>query len=294
MNKGIGLYLDDFRKHLMGSDRALVQDALADAEDHLTAGLENLREERPEMTEEEALREVVASYGAPAELAEQYRKIEAFTVPVLKPQRRRNEKSVLRRFVGVVTEPSAWAAFLYMMISLVTGIFYFAWTTNGLSLSLGLLVLIIGVPVAWLFFLSFRGLALVEGRIVEALLGVRMPRRAVFIRKGEGWWGSIRGVFTTRSTWSSALYMILMLPLGTLYFSLFITLTAVALSFVASPVIELVFHEPVIDFPANWWIPVWLYPAVMALGAVIFMGMLHLARLVGTLHGRMARAMLVS
>jgi hypothetical protein len=294
MNKGIERFLDDFRRQLKGCDRALVQDALADAEDHLTAGLENLRKERPELAEEEALREVVASYGAPAELAEQYRKVEAFTVPALKSQRSRREGSALKRFVGVVTEPSAWAAFLYMIISMVTGILYFTWTANGLSLSLGLLVLIIGVPVAWLFFLSFRGLALVEGRMVEALLGVRMPRRAVFIRKGEGWWGSIKGVFTTRSTWSSALYLILMLPLGTLYFSFFTTLSAVALSLIASPVIELVFHEPVIDFPANWWIPVWLYPAVMALGAVVFMGMLHLARLVGTLHGRMARAMLVS
>lgn len=294
MIKGIVLYLDDFRKHLKGCDRALVQDALADAEDHLTMGLETLRAERPELTAEEALREVVASYGAPAELAEMYRKVEAFTVPALKHQRAGKERSALKRFVGVVTEPSAWAAFLYMMISIVTGVFYFTWTVNGLSLSLGLLVLIIGVPVAWLFFLSFRGLALVEGRIVEALLGVRMPRRAVFIKKGDGWWGSIKGVFTTGSTWSSALYLILMLPLGTLYFSIFLTLAMVALSLVASPVLELVFHEPVIDTPVEWWIPVWLYPAVMALGAVMFMGMLHLARLVGKLHGRMARAMLVS
>lgn len=294
MNKGIGLYLDEFRKQLKGCDRAIIQDALADAEDHLTSGLESLRKERPELTEQDALREVVESYGAPGELAEQYRRVEAFTVPALKHQRTRNERSVLKRYAGVITEPSAWAAFLYMIISMLTGILYFTWTANGLSLSLGLLVLIIGVPVAWLFFLSFRGLALVEGRIVEALLGVRMPRRAVFIKKGDGWWGSIKGVFTTRSTWSSALYLILMLPLGTLYFSFFITLAAVALGFIASPVIELVFHEPVIDAPVEWWIPVWLYPAVVVLGVVLFMGVLHLARLVGRLHGKMARAMLVS
>lgn len=87
-----------------------------------------------------------------------------------------------------------------MIISMATGIAYFTWAVTGFSVSAGLIVLIIGVPLTWLFFLSFRGIALVEGRIVEALLGVRMPRRTVFIRKGDGWWGSVKGVFTTRST----------------------------------------------------------------------------------------------
>ncbi len=294
MVKGIEQYLDDFRSRLAGIDKALVQDALADAEDHLVSGLEEMKAGQPSMTAEEALRKVIESYGSPAEVAENYRKVEAYTIPSLSGSKRRMGRSGLHRFAGVVTEPSAWAAFLYMIISMVTGILYFTWTANGLSLSLSLLVLIIGVPVAWLFFLSFRGLALVEGRIVEALLGVRMPRRAVFIRKGDGWWGSIRGVFTTRSTWSAVLYMLLMLPLGALYFSVFLTLSAVSLSMIVSPVIELLFHEPVIDYPRAIWIPVWLYPAVVAAGAVMFMGVLHLARLVGRLHGRMARAMLVS
>jgi hypothetical protein len=294
MNKGIERYLDEFRGHLAGCDKAVVQDALADAEDHLTTGFENLRRETPGLSSEQALKTVIDSYGSPEEVAENYRRAEAVTAPALSRPRRSSGAGWFRRFTGVIADPSAWGAFLYMIISFLTGALYFTWTSNGLSVSLGLLVLIVGVPVAWLFFLSFRGLALVEGRIVEALLGVRMPRRSVFIRKGAGWWGSIRGVFTTRSTWTSVVYMLIMLPLGTLYFSVFISLAALALSLAGSPVIEAAFHAPVVDYPEPWWIPVWMYPLAVAAGAAVFMGMLHLARLVGRLHGRMARAMLVS
>lgn len=294
MNKLIQRYLDEFRAELRGTDKALAQDALADAEDHLTSSLENMMAKHTEMSQAEAFQTVVGSYGTPADVAEQYRKVERFTGPVLSGPGRKGERSLLHRFVGIIGEPSAWAAFLYMMISMVTGTLYFIWVTNGLSLSLGLLVLIIGVPVAWLFFLSFRGIALVEGRMVEALLGVRMPRRAVFIRKGPGWWGSIKGVFTTRSTWTSVLYLILMFPLGVIYFSVFITLTSLALGMVASPIAQVSMNRAVVNGPDGWWIPIWLFPVVMATGVAVFMGTLHLARLAGKLHGRMARAMLVS
>jgi hypothetical protein len=81
---------------------------------------------------------------------------------------------------GVFADPRAYGALLYMLLSLVTGIFYFTWAVTGLSLTLGLAVLIIGIPFAILFFASVRGLALLEGRLVEVMLGERMPRRPAY------------------------------------------------------------------------------------------------------------------
>lgn len=282
-------YLNAFREELRGSDRATVQDALSDAEDHLTQAMETELSEHPEESEESAARSVIARYGDPAEVAGHYRMVEKYTSPVFASGTRRRPS-----FFGVIFEPSAWAALLYMILSLVTGILYFTWAVTGVSLSMGMLVLIIGVPLAWLFFLSFRGLAFVEGRIVEALLGVRMPRRAVFISRGEGWWGQIRGVFSTASTWSSLVYLILMLPLGTIYFTVFVTLTAVSLAMVTDPVFELLLKIPVWDFPRTFWTPVWLMPLVVAGGVLLFLVTLHFARWVGRVHGRLARRMLVS
>ena len=47
-------------------------------------------------------------------------------------------------------------------------------------MSAGLAVLIIGIPFVILFFGSVRVLSLVEGRIVEVMLGERMPRRPLY------------------------------------------------------------------------------------------------------------------
>ena len=80
-------------------------------------------------------------------------------------------------FFNVVSDPRTYGALLYMLLSLATGIFYFTWVVTGLSLTFGFAILIIGIPFALLFIASVRVLSYVEGRIVEALLGVRMPRR---------------------------------------------------------------------------------------------------------------------
>ena len=285
-------YLNAFREELRGSDRATIQDALSDAEDHLSTALDIELSEHPEETKEEAVKNIIRRYGEPEEVAEYYRNVEKYTTPALSSKVRTGHG--LSTFFGVIADPSAWAALLYMILSLATGIVYFTWAVTGVSLSAGLLVLIVGVPLAWLFFLSFRGLAFVEGRIVEALLGARMPRRAVFVRKGSGWWGSVKGIFSTGSTWSSFIYLILMLPLGVLYFSVFITLTAVSFALITDPIFELILKVPVFDFPEVWWTPVWLMPFVVLAGVVLFLSTLRLAKMVGRFQGRLARTMLVS
>jgi len=294
MLKGIEDYLTSFRDELKCCDRATIQDALADAEDHLTTAIDNQMSDPSEKTVEEAVKTAIDKYGPPDEVADHYRVVEQYTTPVLVASKQKYDRNGFAKFFGIIAEPAAWGALLYMFLALATGIIYFTWAVTGFSVSAGLIVLIIGVPLTWLFFLSFRGIALIEGRIVEALLGVRMPRRTVFIRKGDGWWGSVKGVFTTRSTWTSLVYLVLMLPLGILYFSVFITLIAVSLGMIADPVLELVFKLPVFDYPDVWWTSVWLMPFVVIAGGLLFLSTLHLAKLTGNIHGKLARAMLVS
>ena len=66
-----------------------------------------------------------------------------------------------------------------MLLAIATGILYFTFAMTGLSLSIGLAVLIVGIPFFLLFIGTARVLALAEGRIVESMLGTRMPRRPV-------------------------------------------------------------------------------------------------------------------
>ena len=86
-------------------------------------------------------------------------------------------KSLLGRFFGVAADPRTYGALLYMLLALPIGILYFTWAVTGVSLSAGLAILIIGVPFFVLFMGSVYALSLMEGRLVEVLLGQRMPRR---------------------------------------------------------------------------------------------------------------------
>ena len=175
-------YLDQLRIELRGADPAMIQDALYDAEEHLRAELA----EHPGLDEAAMLAKVATSYGAPDEVAEIYRVKEGEVEQALRPRRLRPvvEKSFIARFFGIAVDPRAYAAMFYMVLAMATGIFYFTWVVTGLGLSAGFAILIIGIPFIVLFFATVRALSLVEGKIVEAMLGVRMPRRPWNVDRG--------------------------------------------------------------------------------------------------------------
>ena len=294
MENSIDGYLRQLKAELKDCDRATVQDALSDAEEYLRNALDNAKTGKPGVTEENLFAAIVEEYGTPAEIADAYRKIEARTSPSLIARTTKKNRSFPGRFFGVVIEPRAWGALLYLLFTLATGIIYFTWTVTGISLSLGLLILIIGIPIAGIFILSTRGLALLEGRMVEALLGIRMPHRPLFSSKDKGLWAKFKSLLTDKYTWFSMVYMLLQLPLGIFYFMLFITLVSLSLGLVATPILELVFNVPV--FTSNnslYYLNGWVMPIVVIAGVLLFFLTLHLAKAIGTLHGKLAKAMLV-
>ena len=295
MIKSIEEYLNLLREELAGTDRATIHDALSDAEEHLRTALDTAREAQAGVPEAEALPPIVEEYGSPEEVAAAYREIEAHLRPALAQPSRVRERSLLARFFGVYADPRAWGALLYMLVSGLTGTLYFSWVVTGLSFSVSVMILIIGVPVAVLFLLSIRGIALVEGRLVEALLGVRMPRRAAFSRRDLGWWERLKPLLLGKRTWLAIAYMLLQLPLGILYFTAFIVLISLALSFIATPVLGPILHMPVVYVgEARYYLPDWLTPLIALGGVVLMTATMHLARFAGRIHGKLARALLVS
>ena len=294
MENSIDGYLRQLKEELKNCDRATIQDALSDAEEYLRNALENLRENKPEIPEENAFSLVVEEYGTPVEIADAYRKVEARTSPSLTSRTPKENRSFVSRFFGVVIDPRAWGALLYLLFALATGIIYFTWTITGISLSLGLLVLIIGIPIAGIFILSTRGLALLEGRMVEALLGIRMPHRPLFSKKDQGLWGKFKALLIDRYTWFSMVYMLLQLPLGIAYFTVFITLISVSLGLVLTPILELVFNVPMFSVNGSlYYLNGWVMPIAVIAGVLLFFLILHLAKIIGSAQGRLAKAMLV-
>ncbi len=294
MIKSIEEYLELLKTELQGSDAATAQDALSDSEEHLRAALANLREKQPERSETEALNSIIEQYGSPAETASAYAEVERRTVPQLSRDNAQNE-SVLARFFGVYTDARAWGALLYMLIAFVIGVFYFTWAVTGFSLSVSFSIFIFGLPLALLFFLSVRGLALLEGRLVEGLLGVRMPRRPLFTQPNLKWLDRLKELAMDRHTWFSILYMVIQFVLGTIYFVLFVTVLSFSLSFIAIPFIQEIFgYGAVMNNDIRYFFPTWSYPLFVFGGILLWTAFMNLARGVGQLHGKMAKGLLVT
>ncbi|HEY0662809.1 MAG TPA: sensor domain-containing protein [Lysobacter sp.] len=297
----IPAYLDRLRASLAGADPALVQDALYDAEEYLRSELA----ENPGKSEAEVIAAVAGSYGAPDEVAEIYRDTEVKVQTALRAPPPRPHKSLLGRFFGVIAEPRTYASLFYMLLSMATGIFYFTWVVTGVSMSAGLAVLIIGIPFVILYFGSVRILSLVEGRLVEVMLGERMPRRPLYSTRGQPLLERIKELFTDPRIWGTQLYFLLMLPLGIFYFTLAVTLLAVSVAFILAP-LAVWFGDVNTGMSIDGWqilhfgdlqattsLEIWQLPLLFVAGFLLLFVTLHVARGIGAMHGQLAKHLLV-
>lgn len=307
--RNIQEYLEALRRALAGADAALVQDALSDAESHLRAE----RASRPSESEEVVLQTIVDSYGLPADVAAAYLETDRTVQAALSPPRPvitatdTNAAGPIKRFFAVFGDVRSWTSLVLMLLSLMTGIFYFCVVVIGVSLSLGLSILIIGLP----FFIGFIGLtrilALVEGRLIETMTGERMPRRIRPPTTGH-WLPRIGAMLKDLRTWSTLVYQLLALPLGVIYFSVAITFFALGAGLIGSGAWEFV-RAMGVDLPPGsspgglpWGggmgeLPGYqillLASAAMVVGLLILTVLMHLARLIGRLQGKLAKNLLV-
>jgi len=327
--RSIEEYLHYLKRELAGVDPAVRQDALYDADEFLRNELAGV----PADEIAEQIEAAVERYGTPEEIARAYRDEaaaaprtptsrlpgaesrdaaavgsspdtgrdttgesarESTPLPPDRPWYALPEHKTLGPFFGVLVDPHAYGSLFYMFLSLVTGILYFTWAVCGISLSIGFIILIIGIPFILLFLASTRAISLVEGWMVEALLGVRMPRRPRLPAESRTLTGRIRFWLSDRRTWTTLLYMFLMLPLGIIYFTIMTVLVTLALALAAAPIAQIFVHEPVFWIDGwSMYVDIWLFPILIAISALVIILTLHLSRWFGRLHGRFAKALLV-
>jgi hypothetical protein len=301
--RSIDEYLKQLRAALEGQDPALIQDALYDAEEYLRAEVAA----HPQKSETDVLELIASTYGAPEEVAAAYRDTEQKVKAALRTPAppASTPGSGWGRFFGIYQDPRAYTSLFYMLLTLATGIVYFTFVVVGLSLSAGFAVLIIGIP----FFLAFIGITRVislgEGRLLEAMTGERMPRRPVHPGPPAGWWSRIGEMLKDARTWTTLLYLILMLPLGIIYFTLAVIGLSLGLHWALAPLL-VVGHD--FGWLAGWatsdmftfdnWhggSPHTLVGALfcMVFGIVILTATLHAARGIARGHARLAKALLV-
>jgi uncharacterized membrane protein len=300
--RSIEEYLRQLRNALAGEDSALIQDALYDAEEYLRAEVAA----HPGRSEADVLELIASTYGAPDEVAAAYRDTEAKVKAALRtPAPPIAQRSGLQRFFGGFMDVRAYTSLFYMLRTLATGVLYFTFVVTGLALSAGFAVLVIGIP----FFLAFIGIARVialgEGRLLEATTGERMPRRPVHPGAAASWLTRIGDMLKDVHTWTTLLYLLIMLPLGIVYFSVTITGLALGLRLALAP-LALLGH-------GLGWFPIWFgHDAIrvdefgytgpasvlgalvcMVFGVLILTLLLHAVRWIARGHARLAKALLV-
>lgn len=289
--RSIEQYLQALREALAGEDPSLVQDALYDAEEYLRAEVNA----HPGKSEADVLEIIASTYGAPDEVADAYRTTEKQVRAALAPPKRKEHRSLIGRFFGIYGDSRAWTSLFYMLLALATGIVYFTVAVTGLSVSAGLAVLIVGIPFFLLFVGFTRVLSLAEGRLVEALLGERMPRRPPYPQKGKPFMQRIKEMLVDWRTWTTMLYFLLMLPLGIVYFVIAVAGLSASVALVIGPIISVFTEDGGLYLDGLYVVPEPTMGIVtVPLGILLLTLLLHLFRGIGTMHGGLAKHLLVA
>jgi hypothetical protein len=258
------------------------------------------------MSEPALLDHIMRTYGSPDEVAAAYRDTEAKVEAALQPPppRRVESENALTRFFAVYSDPRAYVSLFFMVLSIVTGCIYFTFAVTGLSLSIGLAILIIGLPVFLGFVGITRAISLGEGRLLEAVSGERMPRRPVHPGPSQTLVARIVEALKDGRTWTTIIYLLLMLPLGIIYFSIAVTGIALGVSLLLVPIVGIgqtrvgwwmpwYEHGPIYFSPAWLDTPVgWVF--CVTFGILVLTTLLHGARGLVSVHARAAKTLLVA
>ena len=314
----IRAYLAQLGLELARCDAALRHDALIDAEAHLRAAV------RAGASPERAIDE----YGTPAEVARAYRGEEAGTEqrqsdsaatdapqPTAAPPADRPSGFRALPIICIWANPSAWGALLYFgAVGFVLATAYFVWTISIGGLAFGLLPTLLGLPLFVALLGSARAICLFEGRVVQALLGVRMPRRTQPVEgtDGVGFWQRIWCWLRDVRSWLSLAYLLGNFPVSVAAFAVTIALFATGTALVFAPVLSLL-GIPFASVDAGddvtiqflWYrlvpsadgtvsLPGAAAPASIAIGLALLTATLWFARGLGWVYGHVVQAIQVA
>jgi signal transduction histidine kinase len=127
---------------------------------------------------------------------------------------------------------------VYLVLALPMGILTFTVVVTGWSLALGLLITLIGLPVAMMTIYASRWMAWIERRRAALVLGE--PIRGVYKPPATGRFvDRLKALFSDPSTWKDLGWHLLLLPVSIVDFTVAVTAWSVSLG--------------LLSMPAWWW-----------------------------------------
>lgn len=139
----------------------------------------------------------------------------------------------LRWFVAVPARRETYRRLAYLLLAFPLGLLYFVGLVVGISIGIGLSVILVGIPILAFVVGTALLAAQFERRLVSRLLPVEIGARREL--EGERRRDRALDLATDRRTWTPLLYLPSVFLLGTVSFTLLTTALSTALAMVLVP-----------------------------------------------------------
>ncbi|MFD0906114.1 sensor histidine kinase [Actinomadura sediminis] len=179
-----------------------------------------------------------------------------------------------------------WRSAAYQLVGLAFGTAWFTLLVTGVALSVGLVIIWVGVPLAALLLLLWRGGAIIERALMKGAFGVTIPTPYRPLPKGN-LFRKLKVMAADPATWKDFAYFALLFPVTLVEFTISVTLWAAAGAFLAAPVVvllgedmrvvvgDLVTYDPQNLFEGLLAVPVGCAFTVLAMYVTRVMGIGH-------------------
>ena len=139
------------------------------------------------------------------------------------------------RVLAAPLQPRTWTATVYLLLAMFVGLTWHVVLAVGLTLGVGLVIVWVGVFVLALTVLAWRGGAWLERRWVRLMLGVQIAEPYRPLPAGS-LWQRARVLAGDPATWKDLAYLVLLFPLGLVWFVVTVTLWGMGIFMLLAPV----------------------------------------------------------
>jgi uncharacterized membrane protein (Fun14 family) len=142
----------------------------------------------------------------------------------------------LKNVFGVVARPGTYGNLLYLLLSFPLGLAYFVLLTTGISLGIGLYLIVVGLPLLVMVLMLWRQMVKLERLQAKWLLGQETRPEPILRWAGaKRAWPWFRARLSSSLTWRGLGFLFLKLPLGLVAFVLLVVMLTVSAALVALP-----------------------------------------------------------
>jgi hypothetical protein len=238
-------YVADLERALQGADPALIHDALIDTETHLRLALAAGKSAAAAIEAFGTPNDIALAYlydrssMRPSAAAPAHAAAHATSGEFIAAQASQQAAAVVtgRRLrdipvLGIYFDPYAWGSVAYLTFGFIFAVVAFVWVVSLGMLSIGLLPTLLGIPLLIALLGSARAISLFIGQVIEALVGVRMPRRAYRVDTSgvDGFWRRIWLWVKDIRSWLTVVFLVGNFPVALFFFCTLVTLFTVSLT----------------------------------------------------------------